>query len=180
MGVESKDPALTEVAEARGLRTLGLLTGGALHEISNPLVALLGSAELALDGVEPGTKLHDRIALVHRTGVEIAEIVRALQGFVRAQSQPAGPVSLGQAAADAVALVSRVLPTHDATLTTSGDARAFASPGEVRGSLVELLVEALERPGRPTEVALTVGTEGGEAVVTATGGGELRLKLLQP
>ena len=32
------------------------------HELSNPLVGLLGSAELALAEAEPGTKLHGRIA----------------------------------------------------------------------------------------------------------------------
>ena len=68
------------VPGTRSLRTLGLLTRGALHEISNPLLGLVGSAELALGDLEPGTKLHERIALTHRTGTEIAGIVRALQG----------------------------------------------------------------------------------------------------
>jgi signal transduction histidine kinase len=155
------------------LRTLGLLTRGALHEISNPLVALAGSAELALGDAEPGTKLHDRLALMHRTGQEIAQIVRALQAFVRSQAEPAGAFSLGAAASDAVALVSRVLPTHDATLTASGDATAVGSPGEARSRLVELLVQALDREEPVIELA--VRTEGAEAVVAATGGGELRL-----
>lgn len=162
-------------SEARSLRTLGLLTRGALHEISNPLVGLIGSAELALDEARPDTKLHDRIALTHRTGTEIAGIVRALQGFIRLQDAPAGPLSLGEAAAQAVALVDLVLPTHDVTLAAEGDATVFAAPGEVRCSLVELLVAALERSDSRGTIALTVRSEGDDAVVTATGGGELRL-----
>ena len=51
--------------ETRSLLTLGRLTRGVMHELSNPLVALLGSAELALADAEPGTKLHDRISLTH-------------------------------------------------------------------------------------------------------------------
>ena len=90
-----------DALETRSLRTLGLLTRGALHEISNPLVGLIGSAELALNEAEPGTKLHERIALTHRTGTEIAGIVRALQAFIRLQDTPAGPFSLGEAAAEA-------------------------------------------------------------------------------
>jgi signal transduction histidine kinase len=54
--------------ETLALATLGRLTRGALHEISNPLVALLGSAELALAEAQPGTKLHARLSLTHRTG----------------------------------------------------------------------------------------------------------------
>ena len=164
-----------DALETRSLRTLGLLTRGALHEISNPLMALVGSAELALDAAEPGTKVHDRISLTHRTGTEIAEIVRALQGFIRLQDAPAGPLSLGAEAAEAVALVELVLPTHNVTLTASGDATVDASPGEVSCSLVELLVDALERSDSRGEIALTVRSEGNEAIVEATGGGELRL-----
>lgn len=164
-----------DAAEARSLRTLGLLTRGALHEISNPLVGLVGSAELALGDAEPGTRLHERIALTHRTGTEIAGIVRALQAFIRLQDTPAGPLSLGEAAAEAVALVGLVLPTHDVTLTVDGDATVVAAPGAVRASLVELLVDALERSKSKGTIALVVRAEGSNAVVAATGGGELRL-----
>ena len=53
-------------------------------------MGLIGSAELALDDAEPGTKLHERIALTHRTGAEIAGIVRALQAFIRLQERRPG------------------------------------------------------------------------------------------
>ena len=160
-----------DTKETRALATLGRLTRGALHELSNPLVALLGSAELALADAEPGTKLHDRIALTQSTGAEVVEIVRALQGFVRLQSQPPEEVSVGAAAADAVALVERVLPTHNVELRTTGDSTTVAGPGEIRRQLVELLLDALDAPARGPVVELVVG----DGVVTATGGGELRL-----
>jgi signal transduction histidine kinase len=166
------EPVETDAREMRNLQTLGLLTRGALHEIANPLVALVGSAELALGDLEPGTKLHDRVALTHRTGTEIAEIVRALQAFARTQAQPAERLSLGRSATDVVALVTRVLPTHGVTLSASGDATVVAAPGDVAAALVELLVSALQ--DRDGSIELTVGREGAEAVVTATGGGKLR------
>ena len=135
----------------------------------------MGTAELALDQAEPGTKLHDRIGLIHRTSTEIAEIVRALQAFIRLQDERPGSFSLGEAAAETVALVDLVLPTHNVTLTATGDATVIAAPGDVRCSLVELLVDALDRSDSRGEIALTVRSEGADAVVTATGGGELRL-----
>jgi two-component system, NtrC family, sensor kinase len=165
----------TDAREERSLLTIGLLTRGALHEISNPLVGLVGSAELALADAEPGTKLHDRIALTRSTGAEIARIVRALQAFIRLQELPAGPLSLGDAAVEAVALVDLVLPTHDVTLTASGDATVVTTPGELSCSLVGLVVDALERSDARGTIELTVRTEGRDAVVAATGGGELRL-----
>jgi signal transduction histidine kinase len=160
----------TDASEARTLQTLGLLTRGALHQISNPLVGLVGSAELALSDTEPGTKLNDRISLTHRTGMEIAEIVRALQAFIRLQGEPERELSLGAAAADAVALVSKVVPVHDTEFSISGDATVVASPGETQRRLVELLVEEIGRADRgPTiEVAVRDG-------MVTVGGGELRL-----
>jgi signal transduction histidine kinase len=160
-----------DAPDARALQTLGLLTRGALHEISNPLVGLVGSAELAFSDAEPGTKLYDRIALIHRTGTEIAEIVRALQAFIRLQAEPEGELSVGAAAADAIALVSKVLPTHDTELSVSGDATVVARPGETQRRLVELLVAELRRAERGGTIELEVR----DGVVTASGGGELRL-----
>jgi len=164
------EPAPHDADEVLALATLGRLTRGALHELSNPLLALLGSAELALVDLQPGTKLHDRISLSHRTGTEVVEIVRALQGFVRLQGEPPQELSVGAAAADAVALVERVLPTHDVELSTRGDATAVVGPGEIRCRLVDLLVAALEAVGQPGEIELVVGN----GIVTATGGGEIR------
>ena len=159
-----------DTEELRSLATLGRLTRGALHELSNPLVALLGSAELALGEAEPGTKLYDRISLTHRTGGEVVEIVRALQAFVRLRPQPPEELSVGVAAADAIALVARVVPTHDVELRSSGDATTVRGPGELQSRLVELLLDALEAPGRGPVVELVVA----DGVVIAAGGGELR------
>ena len=162
-------------SETRALQTLGLLTRGALHEISNPLVGLVGSAELALTEAQPDTNLRNRITLIHRTGVEIAGIVRALQGFIHLQDAPVKPVSLGETAAQVISLVDLVQPTHDVTLAAEGDATVIASPGEICCSLVDLLLAALASSDAHRTITLTVRTEDDEVVVTATGGGELRL-----
>ena len=178
--VEIIETVQFDAREMLGLQTLGRLTRGALHEISNPLVALVGSAELALGDTEPGTKLHERLSLTLVTGTEIADIVRALQAFVRTQSRPPERLALGQAAADAVALVTRVHPTHDVTLGAAGDATVLAAPGDVACALVDLLLDALADGAAKGSVELAVRTEDGEAIVTATGGAELRFPAANP
>lgn len=158
-------------AESGALETLGRLTRGALHQIANPLLALAGTAELALADAEPGTKAHERLALIHRTSLEISDIVRALQGFVRLHAEPATEVSVGAVAAEAIELVEKIVPTRGRELRVRGDARTVAAPGPLSGALVLLLVEALDR----TEADVPVELEIGDGAVRATGGGELLL-----
>jgi two-component system, OmpR family, heavy metal sensor histidine kinase CusS len=171
------EPASVGTNEARALETVGRLTRGALHELSNPLVGLLGSAELALAEAESGTKLHERILLIQQTAGELAGIVRALQAFLRAQHDPPRRLSLGQAARAAVDLVELVSPASDITISAAGDAEVVAAPGVVARELVELLVEALEHASDGSTIELLVGVAGDEGVAAVAGAGELRLPL---
>lgn len=164
-------------SEERALRTLGRLTRGALHEIANPLLALVGSAEFALADVPPGTKLHSRIELVQSTGEEIAEIVRALQAFARQQSAPPARLALGDAAEAAVALVRRVSAVRDVELSVRREAEpaVVAAPGAVASALVDLLLDGLAEAERGDTVELVVSREGADAAAAVAGAGELRL-----
>lgn len=163
--------------EERALRTLGRLTRGALHEIANPLLALVGSAEFALADAPSGTKLHSRLELVQRTGEEIAEIVRALQGFARQQSVPPVRLALADAAESAVALVRRVSAVRDVELTVrrESEPEVVAPPGAVASALVDLLLDGLAGAERGDTVELVVSRSGAEAVAAVARAGELRL-----
>ena len=136
--------------------TLGRLTRGALHELANPLVAVIGSAELALGELEPGTKALARIELVHRTALEVADLVRALQAFTRERTSPPRRLELATVAADAVRLVQLVGATPDVELSLRREAEpvVVAAPG-----------------------ALGDDREHGVAIVTVEGGEVLRLPL---
>lgn len=160
-----------------GDATLGRLTRGALHEIANPLLALVGSAEFALGDAEPGTKLHGRLELVHEAGLEIAVIVRALQGFARDQHAPPTRLALGDSADAAVRLVRRVSAVRDVELAVRrrSDPEIVAAPGAVAAALVDLVLDALVDAERGDTVELVVSLEGADAVATVAGAGELRL-----
>lgn len=158
------------------LATLGRLTRGALHEIANPLLALLGSAEFALADAEPGTKLRSRVELVHQTGTEIAEIVRALQAFARSASEPARELSLAEAAETAIALVRRVSIVRDVELVAriENEPVVHALPGLVASRLVELVLDGLGGAGRDGTVELVVAERDGAAIASV---GESQLRL---
>jgi signal transduction histidine kinase len=163
--------------EERALATLGRLTRGALHEIANPLLALVGTAEFALADADPGTKLHDRLELVNRMGLEIAEIVRALQRFAREQNEPPARFALADSAETAVALVRRVSAVRDLELAVRLEAEpeVVTAPGAVACALVDLLLDGLAGAEGGDTVELVVSREGAEAVASVPGVGELRL-----
>ena len=163
-------------AEDSQLVTLGRLTRGALHELANPLLALVGTADFALMEAEPGTALHDRISTMHTTALEIAGIVRALQAFARQRHEPARRFGLVDAAGDAVGLVSLVAAAPDVEISTRADARprVHEAPGAVAGALVELLLDRLAAEDRGRTIVLVVREDGGEAVAAVEGGGEIR------
>jgi signal transduction histidine kinase len=158
------------------LATLGRLTRGALHEIANPLLALVGSAEFALTEVEPGSKGYARVATVHSTGLEIAAIIRALQGFTRLRNEPPRRLSLADAAAEAVALVRLVSATPDVEVLVLAEAepRIHEAPGLVAVGLVELLLDSLAAAERGDVIQLVVREEGGDAVAVLAGGAGVR------
>jgi signal transduction histidine kinase len=154
--------------------TLGRLTRGALHEIANPLLALVGTAELALDETEPGSKLRGRLETVRSTGHEIATIVRALQAFARQRHEPPRRISLSDAAAEAVALVQLVAAAPDVGLAarSEGEPRVHEPPADVSAALVGLLLDGVAARDSVV-VELLVREEGADAVA-AVGDHEVR------
>jgi hypothetical protein len=114
---------------------------------------------------------------VHQTGLEIAEIVRALQGFAREQSAPPTRLALGDSAETAVALVRRVSAVRDVELGVrrESDPEVVAAPGAVASALVGLLLDGLASAERGDTVELVISNDGADAVAAVAGAGELRL-----
>jgi signal transduction histidine kinase len=177
--IEAVTDGSGSIRDERYLVTLGRLTRGALHELANPLLALVGTAEFALADAEPGTKVHDRLATVRSTGLEIAGIVRALQAFTRQRHEPPRRISLAEAAAEAVALVRLVAAAPNVAITSRAEAepRVHEAPAAVSTALVDLLLDALAGEHGNT-IELVVREDGGDAVASS-GGAEVRFRLAE-
>lgn len=166
-------PAGPDLLEVGRLAALGRLTPGALHEVANPLVALLGTAELLLEDAERGTKTADRLQLVVDTAREISGIVRALQGYSRERLAPRGPVALERLVGETVELVRRTSAVRDVALEETRsevEVSVDGTPGELKQAVLTLILNALEAQSGGGKVTVTTGTEDGGAVVTITGG----------
>jgi signal transduction histidine kinase len=163
------DPSTAEreaVIEGARLAAIGALVRGAAHEINNPLFGMLGLVELLQNEIEPGTKQHERLELIHQSGLEIKRITNALQSFARTDADADEVVPLEEAAAQAVELV------ECATAGVEIREHYSAEPLLVRGSRARLAQVFLTLLANASGIAdVRLERDGGWAVATVTARG---------
>jgi two-component system sensor histidine kinase HydH len=167
--VEQMQQARAEALRAEQLGAVGRLAAGVAHEVRNPLMAikmLVGSALRERGG--PGLTAED-LRVIHGEIGRLEETVQSLLDFARPQPPRRGPCDLTACAADAADLVrprasqQRVVidvQRPDGPVTVSADA------GQVRGLLVNLLLNACDAMPRGGRVSVEVGASGGDARLT--------------
>ena len=161
-----------QLLQSGKLATIGELAAGVAHEINNPLFAILGLVEFLLKDAEVGTKGHERLVLIQRTGLEIKEIVRALLDFAREPSDERVPVSVADAARETVELFRRTSAAKASDLRadyTGEDTVVDGSGNQLKQIFLNLLANATHAVGGAGgEVDLAVKRDGDWVVATVS------------
>ena len=161
-----------DAAQTARLATLGRLTRGALHELGNPLVALIGTAELATAAAEPGSRHRERLDLIGAMANEIGDVVRVLQRVARVgAAEGKERVELSAETAAALVLVQRLIPGRPSELEGSYPIDAVVvktSPGALLVALVALVLDTLDS-APPGPIRLAVSQDGASASVRVMG-----------
>lgn len=161
-----------QLLQSGKLATIGELAAGVAHEINNPLFAILGLVEFLLKDAEVGTKGHERLVLIQRTGLEIKEIVRALLDFAREPSDERAPVSVADAARETVELFRRTSAAKASDLRadyTDEDTVVDGSGNQLKQIFLNLLANATHSVGGAGgEVDLAVKRDGDWVVATVS------------
>ena len=161
-----------QLLQSGKLATIGELAAGVAHEINNPLFAILGLVEFLLKDAEVGTKGHERLVLIQRTGLEIKEIVRALLDFAREPSDERVPVSVADAARETVELFRRTSAAKASDLRadyTGEDTVVDGSGNQLKQIFLNLLANATHSVGGAGgEVDLAVKRDGDWVVATVS------------
>lgn len=134
-----------QLAQSGKLAAIGELAAGVAHEINNPLFAILGLVEFVLADLEPGSKSHERLTLVHQTALEIKEIVRALLEFARENPDEQRVVALDDVVRETVDLVRRTSANHGVEIEQSlgeGPFLVHGSPNQLKQIFLNLLANA--------------------------------------
>jgi two-component system, NtrC family, sensor kinase len=157
--------------EAGRLSALGELVRGFAHEINNPLFGMLGLIELLLGEIETGTKVHERLLLVHQSGLEIKRITHSLLGFARAESELDETVSLHEVAESTVELVRCTSAGKSVELREQYCAEplnVFGSSARLAQAFLSLLVNAQQALPAGGVVTVQLERDGDWAVARFT------------
>jgi len=165
-----------QIVQTGKLAAIGELSAGVAHEINNPLFAILGLVEFMLKDAEPGTKQHDRLELIQRTGLEIKEVIRALLDFAGERSDEFVHLSLDELVAQTVDLIRRTSLRKDIEiieLYPPAPHYVEASSGQLKQVFLNLVTNAQQSIEAPGTITISVERDGASALVrfTDTGSG---------
>jgi signal transduction histidine kinase len=156
------------------LTALGALSTSVVHEINNPLFAILGLVEFLLRDAEPGTKAHSRLQLIQTTGLEIKEIARAVLDFARERPGELETVQLDEAAATVAQLFRLASAAKGVEVVEHlEEVHVLGRRSELRQLLLYLLLNAKQALPDGGTVTVEVRRDGGDVLlrVSDTGPG---------
>jgi signal transduction histidine kinase len=181
--------AHAQLARADKLSAVGELAASVVHEVKNPVAAIVGYAQL---GREAGQlpEAHELFGLVEAQAWRASEVLQDMLEFTRREPPAAERLDPSTVAEDAVRLLRHPLRLRGVTLQTElpeGAPPLHAHAGELQQVLVNLLMNAADAmDGRPERVAtLGIAVRDGRVIfsVRDTGSGippELLERIFQP
>jgi two-component system NtrC family sensor kinase len=175
LALSSSPPVgLPGLVQSGRLAAAGELAAGAVHEINNPLFAILTLTGFLLRDAERGTKAYERLELIEESAGHIRDVVERLHRFLR-ERPDWGVVALEDVARDAVDLVRHTSPSRrNDVVERYPEAHVFVegSGAELKQALVNLLTNALQAMPGGGAATLEITREGRWAVAAVADEGE--------
>jgi PAS domain S-box-containing protein len=177
--LRGKDYALqmarTELAHVSRLTTLGELTTSIVHEVSQPLAAMINSAAAGARwlAAEPPDMAEARSALdnIAADGKRAREVIARIRGLTKRQAPRMGLLDLNRKIVEVVSFAEHELRSHDIVLETKLDSELPQVTGDrvqLQQVLLNLIINAIEAMSavnnRPRELTI-VSSRGADGVV---------------
>jgi PAS domain S-box-containing protein len=145
--------------QAQKMEAVGRLAGGVAHDFNNLLTAILGSADLVLEGLAPGAVEREEIEEIRKAALRAADLTRQLLAFSRQQVIAPTVLNPNAVVADMDKLLRRLLGEDVAlrTVLASDVGSVKADPNQLEQVLLNLAVNA--RDAMPNGGKLTIETQ---------------------
>jgi two-component system, cell cycle sensor histidine kinase and response regulator CckA len=144
--------------QAQKMEAVGRLAGGVAHDFNNLLTVIIGTAELMLADLIPGSPEYGDLEAIVGAGTRAADLTRQLLAFSRRQVLQPRILDLNVVVLDIQKLLERLLG-EDVTLvavTATDVGLVRADPGQLEQVIVNLAVNA--RDAMPSGGTLTIST----------------------
>lgn len=170
-----------QLRHVQKLDALGTLAGGVAHDINNILGAILGLAELGVDGHPEGSPEREEFTHIFKAAQRGAALTHNLLGFARRGKHRHEPVDVGKVVGEVVGLLSRtasrqITLVHDVEPDATS-ARVLGDPDQLSHVFMNLClnsIDAITGEGR-IELAVSTVTVAERERPTLPGGAYLRV-----
>ena len=147
--------------DSQKLEALGRLAGGVAHDFNNMLTAILGEAELALQGLTPESPARRGYENIREAALRSAKLTRKLLAFGRRQPLEPRSVDLNALVEGLEPLLQRVVGERVVLdfVRQSDPPRVWADPDQLEHAIVNLVLNARDAIAETGHITITVGTE---------------------
>lgn len=148
-----------QLRQAQKMEAIGRLAGSVAHDFNNVLAAILGSAEVLTEQLDPDDSRWAEADAIRRTAERGAEITRRLLEFSRPHVAAAGVLDLAAAARRMEPMLRRlVLDQIELVFTATGDpVLVKADESQIGQILMNLVVNARDALSSGGRVTVSVG-----------------------
>ena len=156
-----------ELAQVEKLKALGQMASGIAHDFGNILTAIVGQAELAVEGVSRDHAVHESIEQIIRASRRANDLIKQMLAYSREGEQKRVPVEVGSIVREVLGLLRVSIPAavgiHEDI--ASGACTVSADPAQIHQVLMNLCVNAAHAVGEKEGIIeVAVGPVDADAV----------------
>ncbi|MEI6148783.1 MAG: ATP-binding protein, partial [bacterium] len=113
---EERQQMQAQLIQSQKLESIGTLAAGVAHEINNPIMGVMGYAQLIQDKLGPDSPVADYATEIAKEADRVTLIVKNLLSFARIGSQISSPARLHDIVDTTLSLIRAVLRHDEGTL----------------------------------------------------------------
>ncbi|MFA5905393.1 MAG: response regulator [Desulfobacula sp.] len=156
---KEKEKLKNQLFHSRKLETVGRLAGGVAHDFNNMLSVIIGYAELSLNKVKPGDKVHDDLTEILTAARRSATITRQLLTFARQETISPRILDLNQTIENMLKMLKRLIGENIQLtwLPGTGIGKIRIDPSQMDQILANLCVNARDAVNGMGKITIETG-----------------------
>jgi PAS domain S-box-containing protein len=155
---EEKAQLQERLRHAEKLEAVGRLAGGVAHDFNNILAAILGFAELSIEGTSPDSPIHDNQLHIREASRRARDLIRQILTFGRRDRAEQRPIDVAVVVGEALALARAGIPAtvEVASHIVPATGAVLADPTQLHQIVLNLCSNARDAVGERGRIEVTL------------------------